>query len=51
MKQGESNLAACRILGMNRKTGHRWLHGRTDTTADGRVKTYPSIMPPVPLGG
>jgi IS30 family transposase len=46
MKQGESNLAACRILGMNRKTGHRWLHGRTDTTADGRVKTYPSIMPP-----
>ncbi len=46
MKQGESNLAACRILGINRKTGHRWLHGRTDTTADGRVKTYPSIMLP-----
>jgi len=46
MKQGESNAAACRKVGINRKTGHRWLHGRTDTSADGRVKTYPSIMLP-----
>ena len=46
MKQGESNAATCRKVGINRKTGHRWLHGRTDTSADGRVKTYPSIMLP-----
>jgi IS30 family transposase len=29
MNQGESNAAACRTIGINRKTGHHWLHGRT----------------------
>ena len=28
MKEGHSNRAACRILGINQNTGHRWLHGR-----------------------
>lgn len=28
MKQGHSNRAACKILGINPNTGHRWLHGR-----------------------
>ena len=46
MKQGETNASACRIVGINIKTGHRWLHGRTDTSPDGREKTYPSIMLP-----
>jgi transposase, IS30 family len=46
MKQGETNAAACRAVGVHRKTGHRWLHGRTETSRDGREKTYPSIMLP-----
>lgn len=29
MKDGHSNSAACRILGINVNTGHRWLHGRS----------------------
>ena len=28
MKQGFSNAEACRQVGVNRKTGHRWRHGR-----------------------
>jgi IS30 family transposase len=28
MKEGHSNRAACKILGINPNTGHRWLHGR-----------------------
>ncbi len=28
IKEGHSNRAACRILGINQNTGHRWLHGR-----------------------
>ncbi|WP_178995594.1 helix-turn-helix domain-containing protein [Paenarthrobacter nitroguajacolicus] len=28
MKDGHSNSAACRILGINVNTGQRWLHGR-----------------------
>ncbi|MCI0142588.1 helix-turn-helix domain-containing protein [Arthrobacter bambusae] len=28
MKDGHSNLAACRILGISRNTGSRWLNGR-----------------------
>jgi hypothetical protein len=48
MKQGESNGAACRTIGINRKTGHRWLHGRTVLGADGRARTYPSILRPKP---
>lgn len=28
MKDGHSNAAACRIVGISINTGHRWLHGR-----------------------
>ncbi|WP_416399643.1 helix-turn-helix domain-containing protein [Burkholderia sp. LFS038] len=28
MKEGHSNSAACRILGIHKNTGRRWLHGR-----------------------
>jgi IS30 family transposase len=47
MKQGETNAAACRTVGVHIKTGFRWLHGRTETSPDGRAKTYPSIMLPI----
>ncbi len=47
MKQGETNAAACRTVGIHIKTGYRWLHGRTETSPDGRAKVYPSIMAPI----
>jgi transposase len=28
VKQGYSNNEACRLVGINRKTGSRWRHGR-----------------------
>ncbi|MFC7564426.1 hypothetical protein ACFQU9_14545 [Actinomadura namibiensis] len=28
MAQGMSNSAACRVVGINRKTGNRWRYGR-----------------------
>ena len=34
--QGFNNSEACRIVGINRRTGKRWRHGRTITTRDGR---------------
>lgn len=46
MRQGMSNAAACRIVGVNRKTGHRWRYGRSITIRAGRVRTYPAITGP-----
>jgi IS30 family transposase len=48
MNQGENNSAACRAVGINRKTGCRWLHGRTVQLVDGRDRTYPSILGSTP---
>ena len=45
--QGYNNSEACRIVGINRRTGKRWRHGRTITTRDGRKLHYP----PVIIGG
>ena len=28
MRLGMSNAEACRVVGVNRKTGHRWRYGR-----------------------
>jgi hypothetical protein len=28
VQQGSSNTEACRIVGINERTGRRWLHGR-----------------------
>jgi transposase, IS30 family len=42
--QGFSNSEACRIVGINRKTGKRWRHGRTITTRDGRKLHYPAVV-------
>src|SRR6516225_8726652 len=42
--RGFSNSEACRIVGINRKTGKRWRHGRTITTRDGRKLHYPAVV-------
>ncbi|GAB2981311.1 IS30 family transposase [Amycolatopsis acidiphila] len=43
MDQGVSNSAACREVGINRRTGTRWRYGRTETDSAGRTYSYPSI--------
>ncbi len=42
--QGCSNSEACRIVGINRRTGKRWRHGRTITTRDGRKLHYAPVV-------
>ena len=42
--QGSNNSEACRIVGINRRTGKRWRHGRTVTTRDGRKLHYPPVV-------
>jgi IS30 family transposase len=46
MRQGMSNAEACRIVGVNRKTGHRWRYGRSVTVRTGDIRTYPPISGP-----
>jgi IS30 family transposase len=43
VSQGVSNSEACRTVGVNRKTGHRWRYGRTTTDRIGRSRTYEPI--------
>jgi IS30 family transposase len=45
MQQGVSNRVACRILGVNRRTGQRWSNGRN---ASGENKAAPPIRTVVP---
>lgn len=42
--RGVSNAEACRIVGINRRTGKRWRHGRTITTSSGEQRHYPSVI-------
>ena len=42
--QGFNNSEACRIAGINRRTGKRWRHGRTIMTRDGRKRHYPAVI-------
>jgi Homeodomain-like domain len=42
--QGFNNSEACRIVGINRRTGKRWRHGRTITTRDGRKLHYAPMV-------
>jgi len=42
--QGVNNSEACRIVGINRRTGKRWRHGRTITSRDGRKLHYPAVV-------
>ena len=46
MTQGISNSAACRMVGVNRRTGTRWRYGRSITDRVGHVRRYPSIGRP-----
>nr|WP_055545436.1 IS30 family transposase [Streptomyces sp. NBRC 110028] len=48
MQQGLSNKEACRIIGINEKTGRRWRNGRS---ADRRQKAAPPINTVVPPSG
>jgi IS30 family transposase len=38
-----NNSAACRMVGVNRKTGNRWFYGRTTTDRAARQRTYAPI--------
>ena len=49
MAQGMNNVAACRVVGVSRKTGTRWRLGRT-RVLNGRVHTYRSITGAAPRG-
>ena len=42
--RGVSNSEACRIVGINRRTGKRWRHGRTITSSSGRRVHYLPVI-------
>ncbi len=41
--RGTSNAEACRIVGVNPRTGKRWRHGRTITSSSGAKLHYPPV--------
>ena len=43
---GVSNSAACRQVGVNRKTGTRWRYGRSIPSAGGGLLHYPPVIKP-----
>ncbi|MPY85801.1 MAG: IS30 family transposase, partial [Actinophytocola sp.] len=42
--RGVSNAEACRIVGINRRTGKRWRHGREVRSSSGRVLHYAPVI-------
>ena len=42
--QGVSNSEACRVLGINRRTGTRWRYGRDIPATGGRTLHYPPVI-------
>ena len=42
--RGVNNSEACRIVGINRRTGKRWRHGRTITSSSGRRLHYAPVV-------
>lgn len=46
--RGISNAEACRIVGVNRRTGTRWSHGRVVRGADGVVRAHGPVNAPAP---
>jgi transposase, IS30 family len=42
--QGFSSLGACRVVGINPRTGKRWRHGRTITARDGGKLHYAAVV-------
>ena len=43
IEQGVSNAEACRLVGINRKTGTRWRYGRSVLNSAGEVLHYPPV--------
>src|SRR3954449_11550095 len=41
--QGLNNSEACRLVGINRKTGNRWRYGRAVLNTAGEVVRYPPL--------
>jgi hypothetical protein len=41
--KGVNNSAACRLVGVNRRTGTRWRFGRTVTSSSGLELHYPAM--------
>jgi IS30 family transposase len=41
--RGVSNAEACRLVGINRRTGTRWLYGRSVPARDGTSREYPAV--------
>ena len=41
---GVSNREACRVVGVNRRTGTRWRYGRSITGSSGRRLDYPAVV-------
>jgi len=46
--QGVSNAEACRVVGINRRTGTRWRYGRTVRNTGGQPVHYPPVRTPSP---
>jgi IS30 family transposase len=46
--QGVSNSQACRVVGINRRTGTRWRYGRTILNKAGEPVHYPPVSPAEP---
>ena len=44
IERGVSFSEACRLVGINRRTGKRWRHGRTITGSGGRRLHYPPVV-------
>jgi IS30 family transposase len=43
VSQGVSNSQACRLVGINRKTGNRWRYGRSVRNSAGESVHYPAV--------
>jgi len=48
IEQGISNAEACRMVGINRRTGTRWRFGRTVQNTAGQPVHYPPVSAPRP---
>ncbi|WP_455908282.1 helix-turn-helix domain-containing protein, partial [Streptomyces hygroscopicus] len=46
MQQGVSNTEACRIVGINRRTGKRWRYGRNASGSNKAAPPINAVEPP-----
>ena len=49
--QGVNNSEACRLVGINRKTGNRWRYGRPVRNSAGALVIYPPVKMTPGLNG